>query len=52
MRKITIGFQIRGENIDSLRMMDESNSVLIGNRTDASLALVDKGKCNVQSCSF
>ena len=30
-------------------MMDESNSDLIWNRTDASLALVVKGKCNAQS---
>ena len=47
MRKIKIGFQISGENIDSVGMMEEwwTSQILFF----AALGLVVKGKCNVQS---
>ena len=43
MRKITIGFHISSKNIDSVGMIEESNSVPISNLIDASIALVVKG---------
>ena len=52
MRKITTGFQISGEKIDSVEWWRNDGQVKLCSDiklSDASLALDVKGKCNVQS---